>query len=79
MYNFASADILAFSLIEFVDKSVRTCFLYMFFLQEKNTFLQNKIQFMNEIGEKAHLQFTHIFNWFLISSRNYLHWSSLHL
>lgn len=35
MYNFASADILAFSLIEFVDKSVRTCFLYMFFLQEK--------------------------------------------
>lgn len=27
LYNFASADILAFSLIEFVDKSVMTCFL----------------------------------------------------
>lgn len=78
MYNFASADILAFSLIEFVDKSVMTCFLYTIFLQEKKK-LENKIQFMNEIGEKAHLQFTHIFNWFLISSKNYLDWSSLHL
>lgn len=34
MYNFASADILAFSLIEFVDKSVMTCFLYMILLQK---------------------------------------------
>lgn len=32
LYNFASPGILAFSLIEFVDKSVMTCFLYMIFL-----------------------------------------------
>lgn len=42
LYNFASADILAFSVIEFVDKSVMTRFLDMIFLQ-------NKIHFMNRI------------------------------
>lgn len=41
LYNFASVDTLAFSLIEFVDKSVMMCFLYMIFLQ-KNYFYRIK-------------------------------------
>lgn len=47
LYNFASADILAFSVIEFVDKSVMTRFLDMIFLQ-KNYFY--KIKFTLWIG-----------------------------